>query len=236
MRAFLVTGTDTGVGKTTVTRALAAYFSLRKRLNVGVMKPFETGVSPEAGGRLSSDAAALKEAAGVDDDLSLINPYAFLEPLAPYAAAKLEHRRVNLKQLDRAFERLLNRHEMLLVEGAGGILVPIRSNFFFTDLMKRWHTPALVVSRLGLGTINHTLLTCRYLMKAGISVVGVILNDTDGKPDRAARSNPGILRRHLDVPLLGVCPYIRDVATLSREQLADLAERSFDLPAMLALL
>jgi dethiobiotin synthetase len=230
MKAIFVAGTDTGIGKTLVTSALAAYCTLRKRMDVGVMKPFESGLSVHGKDLLPWDAITLKEAAGSHDDLSLVNPYAFEAPLAPETAAELEHVRVDLERLGRIYEQLASAHDILFVEEAGGILVPITRNFFYTDLIKRWQMPVLVVARLGLGTINHTLLTCRYLKNEGIRVIGVILNDLEGTNDLAARTNPDILERYLDVPLLGIFPHLRPApqGLPDRTVLADLVEKQID--------
>jgi dethiobiotin synthetase len=207
MTALFVTGTDTAVGKTVVTSAIAAYCSSVKNMDVGVMKPFEAGLMLRGKDLLPWDAICLKEASGSQDDMALINPYAFEAPLSPLAASEEENIHIDLEMLDRIYQSLLKKHEILLIEGAGGILVPIRKDFFFVDLIKRWNVPVLVISRLGIGTINHTLLTCRYLKQEGIKITGVILNDSDAKNDPSKISNPEVLSRYLDVPLLGVFPY-----------------------------
>jgi dethiobiotin synthetase len=229
MKDFFVTGTDTGIGKTTVTCALAAYCSIKKGLDVGVMKPFEPGLSLPGKDRLPWDAISLKEASGVDDDLALINPYAFDAAMAPGAAAEREHIQIDLEHLDRIYDRLHGMHEILFVEGAGGVLAPIRRNFFFSDLMKRWKSTVIVVARLGVGTINHTLLTCRFLKDEAIPVAGVILNDVGGKADMAAKTNPEVLSRYLDVPILGVFPHLRSSNLGDREYLARAAEENLNM-------
>jgi len=235
MRAIFVAGTDTGIGKTIVTSALAAYCALRKGMDVGVMKPFESGLTGEDKDLLPWDAITLKEAAGSKDDLSLVNPYAFEAPLAPETAAELEHVQVDLPRLDRIFEQLARAHDILFVEEAGGILVPVTRNFFYTDLIKRWQVPVLVVARLGLGTINHTLLTCRYLKQEGIRVVGVILNDLEGKKDLASKTNPDILARYIEVPLLGIFPHLDPApqGLPDRTALARLVEKHIDTALLL---
>ncbi len=233
MATFFVTGTDTGVGKTTVTRALCAYYSIKRKVNVGVMKPFETGVTADAKESPPRDAAMLKEASGSGDDLGLINPYVFKTPVAPATAASLEEVDIDLDRLDGIYDRLSDQHDVLFIEGAGGVLVPIKEDFFFSDLMKRWKTSVLVVSRLGLGTINHTLLTCRFLQSENIPVAGVILNDTEGKRDAATRTNPQMLIRYLDVPLLGIYPHEPPGVAISREMLAETAAKYLDLKALL---
>ena len=236
MKSIFVTGTDTGIGKTVVTCGLAAFCSLRKGLDVGVMKPLEAGLTLHGKDLLPWDAILLKEASGSHDDLSLINPYCFESPLAPETASQLEHVHVDLEMLDRIYNQLKASHDILFMEGAGGVLVPILKNFFYTDLMKRWGVRALVVARLGLGTINHTLLTCRYLQREGIPIAGVILNDNEGKKDLAARTNPEMLGRYLDAPLLGVFPHLEPVpkGLPDRILLADLVEKHIDTRLLLA--
>ena len=230
MKPVFVTGTDTGIGKTAVTCGLAAFFSLRKGLDVGVMKPLEAGFTLHGKDLLPWDATLLKEASGSQDDLPLINPYCFESPLAPETASELEHVRIDLEMLDRIYGGLKASHDLLFIEGAGGILVPITKNFFYVDLMKRWDVLALVVARLGLGTINHTLLTCRYLKQEGIPIAGVILNDNEGKKDLAAKTNPDMIARYLDVPLLGVFPHLEPApkGLQDRALLADLVEKHID--------
>ena len=142
--------------------------------------------------------------------LSEISPYTFEAPLAPEAAAKLENIIIDIDMVNRTFQRLLERHDVLVVEGAGGVLVPISKGFFFCDLMKAWDIPVIIVSRLGLGTINHTLLTNVFLQSMGISVLGVILNDTEGVKDIAAKTNPEMLQQYLNVPILGIFPHLEE--------------------------
>ena len=210
MKAIFITGTDTGVGKTAVSASLAAFLSLKKELNVGVMKPFESGLARTGRDELTCDARLLKEASGTKDSLQEISPFTFEAPLAPEAAAKLENIVIDIDKVNRTFWQLLERHEVLIVEGAGGVLVPISEGFFFCDLMKAWDIPVIIVSRLGLGTINHTLLTNIYLQSMGISVLGVILNDIDGVRDIAAKTNPEMLQQYLNVPILGIFPHLEE--------------------------
>ena len=223
MKAIFITGTDTGVGKTIISAGLCAFLSLKTGFNVGVMKPFESGLQKMEGDTLSRDAAFLKEASGASDSLDEINPYTFEAPLAPEAAAKFENIIIDIEKINETFKRLIERHDVLVVEGAGGVLVPISKGFFFCDLMKNWDTPVIIVSRLGLGTINHTLLTSNFLQLLGITVLGVILNDTDGRNDIAAETNPEMLKQYLKVPLLGVFPHLEeyDGKAIKREFLAD---------------
>ena len=229
MKSIFVTGTDTGVGKTIISSGIAAYLSTRKGLDVGVMKPFESGIET-TGERKCGDTWTLKEASGSEDTVNEINPYLFKAPLAPEAAASLEKAVIDMELVTSAYNKLAARHDVVIVEGAGGLLVPITDGFFYADLIRVWNIPVIVVSRLTLGTINHTLLTCGHLRSMGVKVIGVVLNDTEGENDIASQTNPAMLKKYLDVPLLGVFPHTPDLFKkgVDRERLADLFARNID--------
>lgn len=236
LKTVFITGTDTEVGKTAVSAGLAAYLSIRKRMDVGVMKPFESGVAKSANPVLR-DASLLKFASGTGDTLDEITPYRFEAPLAPLPASEREGMSIDISLVSDVFRRLKTSHDVLIVEGAGGILVPITRDFFFTDLMKLWSVPVLVVARLGLGTINHTLLTVKYLQTAGIHVIGVVLNNAEGSTDDSAESNPEMLAHFMDVPVLGIFPHVQGLQTsekAGREFLADLCMRYIDTESILS--
>ena len=230
MKTLFITGTDTGVGKTTVSACLSAFLSLKKKMNVGVMKPFESGLSKTAKDLLPWDAICLREASGSTDDLDDISPYTFEHPLAPEIAASIEHIQIDIDIVDRIYKKITKKHDIVVIEGAGGVLVPIKKAFFYADLIERWNAPTIIVARLGLGTINHTLLTYNYLKSRGISVVGVILNNNDGTGDPSAQTNPEALRRYLEVPVLGVFPYTKGLLKegMDRELLADIFAKHID--------
>jgi dethiobiotin synthetase len=140
---------------------------------------------------------------------------------------------IDLENIDRIYEALRESHDVLFVEGAGGVLVPIKRDFFFSDLMKRWNSTVVVVSRLGLGTINHTLLTCRFLKGEHVPVAGVVLNDTEGRHDAATKTNREMLARYLDVPLLGVFPHLERPGAVDRAALAELIRNNIDMEPLL---
>lgn len=235
MKVIFVTGTDTGIGKTVISSAISAFFSLRKQMNVGVMKPFECGLSKTDKDLLPWDAICLREASGSNDDLNTISPYTLEAPVAPEVAAMLEHVNIDINMVDKIYHSLAKSHDLLVIEGAGGVLVPIRENFFFVDLIQKWNAPTLIVSRLGLGTINHTLLTNHLLKERGIKVIGVILNNTDGLGDLPAQTNPDILRKYLDVPVLGIFPHVKDLlkGSVDRERMADILAENINTDALL---
>ncbi len=204
VRGVFVTGTDTGVGKTLVACALVR--ALRSRgLDVGVMKPVETGVG--AAGPL--DARALREAAGVADPLELVCPFALALPAAPTVAAADEGRDVDLEAIERAFATLAARHACMVVEGAGGLLVPVADGASIADLAHTLALPLLVVARASLGTINHTLLTLEAARARGIRVAGVVFSHAGGTLARADAANLGALRAELGELLVGEIPPLR---------------------------
>lgn len=197
-RGFFVTGTDTGVGKTVVACALVR--ALRGRgLDVGVMKPVETGV--EAPGPL--DALALIAAADAGDPLDDVCPQRFALAAAPTVAAAAERRRVDRGAIRAAFERLIARHDWLVVEGAGGLLVPAAEDLSMADLALELGLPLVVVARAALGTINHTLLTLEAAERRGLRVAGVVVSHAGGPLSGADAANLGALREALGDRLVG---------------------------------
>jgi len=189
-----------------VTAALAAWCR-GQGLDVGVMKPVATG-DP---GR-SRDARLLIDAAGAQDPLELVNPVCYRDPLAPYAAAVRAKRPVDWAGIRRAYRQLAARHDVMLVEGIGGLLVPLSRRRTVADLVKMLELPVLVVARLRLGTLNHTLLTVRQARREGLKVLGVVLNSAEGPATSrdgrlAEQTNPAVLRDCLSVPVLGILPH-----------------------------
>lgn len=203
MRSILVTGTDTGVGKTIVAAGIAA--ALRRRgVDVGVMKPVATGAVRRGGRLVAEDAELLRRAAGVDDPLELINPVCLEPPLAPSVAARIAKRPIDLGRIVKAYRELSRRHACVVVEGVGGILVPLKPRYTVGHLAKRLGLPLLVVARPTLGTINHTALTVRAAAGFGLRVVGIVINHAVRVPrDLAVRTNPRAIEEETGVAVLG---------------------------------
>lgn len=207
MPGLLVTGTDTGVGKTTVACALVIA-ARRAGLDVGAMKPVESGCARGPSGLVPADAERLRLAAGGEDPPELVCPFRLEAPLAPGIAAVREQVDVTLEEIGRCHRELSARHPGgIVVEGAGGLLVPIEPGFAtVADLAIFLSLPALVVARAGLGTINHTVLTVEALSARGIECRGVLLA---GAPDGSTDTNAAAIERLADVPVLGVIPQLQ---------------------------
>jgi len=206
---LFITGTDTGVGKTLVGCAIAE--RLRHRgVDVGVMKPIETGVAQPQG---PLDAIALMESAGVDDPLDLVCPVQLALPAAPDVAAEAEGRSIDLGIVRSAFDALRLRHELVLVEGAGGLLVPIANGFTMADLARDLGLPLLVVARGRLGTVNHTLLTIEVAAGRGLPIAGVVISHGPIPLSHADVANLATLRRLLGDGLVGELPVLDAAAS-----------------------
>jgi len=242
LRGFFITGTDTGVGKTVVACALAAWCR-RHEINVGVMKPVATGGARLGRGRtsrwLSDDARCLAACAGVDDPWSLVNPVCFREPLAPWTAAMRTGRAVDLRAVLKAFRTLRAGHDVLIVEGVGGLRVPLTARATVADLARRLDLPLLLVARPGLGTLNHALLSVDCARDRGLSVAGIIINHAEPACRDAItrvthRTNIQMLNRLAGVPILGSLPFRRDGApsghcsSAAAQQLSDWIEQHLD--------
>jgi dethiobiotin synthetase len=210
VKGIFVTGTDTGVGKTYVASGIAA--SLRSQgVNVGVMKPAETGCRKRSGDLIPADAIRLARSAGAHDPLALINPYRFHNPLAPVVAAELEGKKIQARRIMNAYRTLIRKHDFMIIEGAGGIMVPLSRNYLYLDLAQAIELPVVVVARPGLGTINHTLLTVAALKERGISIAGVVINYSDKRrPGLAEKTSPRVIEKITRVPVLGVVQYQTD--------------------------
>ncbi|MGI0047785.1 MAG: dethiobiotin synthase [Nitrosotalea sp.] len=230
MKSYFITGTDTGVGKTAITAAIAA--SLRKRgIDVGVMKPIASGVAQRTGFK-SSDAALLHESAAVNDSEYTINPIFLSLPASPYDASKTLNMKIDMNVVSEQFENLLKIHQMLLVEGIGGIMTPIMKDFFVADMIKQMKLEAIVVTRSTLGTLNHTIMTLEMCKKYKIPVKGVIINYFDEKGGVAEKNAPSTLYEITEIPILGIIPFVKDYQKL--ETMTNIVEKNVDLSLLIS--
>ncbi|HCU25490.1 MAG TPA: dethiobiotin synthase [Deltaproteobacteria bacterium] len=204
MPGLFITGTDTNVGKTLVTAGIAAY--LREcGIDAAVMKPVESGCRR---GVSSGDSAYLKKISRSSEPLNRINTYAFQAPLAPSVAAELEGVKISFKRIHTAFRHLERRHSFVLVEGAGGVAVPLGPRQSVADLIASLKIPTLLVARMALGTLNHSFLTLEYLRQRRIPVVGVVFNCTERRLDASAKYNLQTFQERSPVPVWGVVKHV----------------------------
>lgn len=203
---LFVTGTDTGVGKTVVAGAIANWFRRRGR-RVAVLKPVATGCVHRREGLVSEDAEFLAVCADARHPLDLICPQCYAEPLAPAVAAQRAHRPVDWEAVQRSIDLMSGDSDVIIVEGVGGIMVPMDAKHTLLDVARWLALPTLVVARAGLGTINHTLLTIGALRSADVTVAGVAINryaaDAAGIVEE---SNPRMIEKWGRVPILSIVP------------------------------
>jgi dethiobiotin synthetase len=213
LRGVFVSGTDTNVGKTYVAACLAR--ELRAAgVAVGVYKPAASGCEVRDGQVLSSDALALWEAAGRPGSLDDVCPQRFLAPLAPHLAARAEGRTLDRQQLRDGFASWRDRCELVIVEGAGGLLSPLGDDDFVADLAVEFQLPMLIVADNKLGAINQTLQTvfvARHY-RGGVPVLGVVLNEAaapsgDRAADPSRQSNAAEVARHAALPLMATLEF-----------------------------
>ncbi len=205
-KVFFITGTDTAVGKTTATLTLGALLK-SQGLSVGIFKPVQCS---------GDDAAFLRASLSITDSLKDINPYYAEEPLSPNLAFSRQRIKINIGKLQKTYEQLKAKHDVLLVEGAGGFLVPLRNNYLIADLARDLdlNMEVIIVARLGLGTINHTLLTINQVRQSGFMVKGILFNDSKAKGQTKGVSeaaNPDIIKKFGKVPILGIIPYLKSL-------------------------
>ena len=200
-----VCGTDTGIGKTHVAVGLVHALRRRHGLEVAVMKPVASGC---VAGR-NDDAERLVTASGLGLDYAAVNPYALERPIAPRLAAAAEGRRIDFALIAEAFEGLRARADFVVVEGIGGVAVPLSDDRLQSDLIAALGLPALLVVGLRLGCINHALLSYEHLERRGIPCVGWIANRID-PACAAAEETIGDLGERIAAPLLGSVPHAGD--------------------------
>jgi dethiobiotin synthetase len=217
MTGLFVTATDTGVGKTWVACALARA-AVRRGLRVAVMKPCETGDG--------DDGARLLDAAGRPLDAALARPYRFHLPASPEVAARAEGAVVDVTRIADAFTRLTRDADFTIVEGAGGLLVPVAPGVLMADVAARLALPLLIVARASLGTVNHTLLTIEAARARQLPVAGVVLSRAVDSAGREEATNPDAIATYGRAPILGIFPHGRDADAVADRVLDQIQPRA----------
>ncbi len=226
MKGIFVTGTDTGVGKTIVACGIAAALK-ETQFDVGVFKPLLSGISRE---HATSDTNLLKQMSQTSLLHEEITPFDFVHPLAPLIAARLEKREIFLKDVLNYWEKVKSRHEFFIVEGAGGISVPLGEDFLVSDLIKALKLPVLIVARPNLGTINHTFLTVQFAKNNSIPIAGIIINGKSNHQDLAEETNPKLMEDMCGIPILGVTPKLKEI---TRENVQRMGQVFIDMQLLL---
>ncbi len=201
MNGILITGTDTGVGKTYTALGILE-FAKDNGIKVTAMKPWETGCRHSGKRLIPSDAMRLMKACGTKD-IDRVNPCRFKTPVAPYVAGRLEGRSVHLNRIKRVYREISLQSDLVVVEGAGGLLVPITKIFSYADLARELSLSILVVAANKLGVMNHVLLTVDYIKAHGLTLTGVVLNNTLPKNTIAKKTNAHTLSLLLGRKFLG---------------------------------
>jgi dethiobiotin synthetase len=221
-KGIFITGTDTGVGKTFVACGLASL--LRDAgYRLGVMKPVETGCLERDGRLFPEDASLLKEASGCTEPLEKICPYPLRDALAPSIAAEREGVKIDIDRLIDLYHEISSNHDITLVEGAGGLMVPLLPSYTYADLSRVLKLPLVVVAANRLGAINHLLLTLEHASCKDLRVLGYVLNQMESVSSLAAETNRQALFTITSVPCLGEMPYLQpdqsNLTELFREHL-----------------
>ena len=211
MKSLFIAGTDTDVGKTYITAGLGVV--LRKMgIDVGVMKPFAAGTAQKKGYK-SEDIEIISRAAMACDPENLVNPQFFPIPASPYTAWKKLKTKPKVSTILSSFKKLTKLHDMLLVEGMGGIMTPILKDYYITNLIKDMKIPTVIVTRSKVGTVNHTIMTVKMCEKYKIPIKGIIINDFDkGYPIKDLKKD---LQNLTGVKVLGSIPFIKDMSDAS---------------------
>jgi dethiobiotin synthetase len=212
LKSLFVTGTDTDVGKTYITAGLAVTFR-KMGIDVGVMKPFAAGTAQKKGFK-SEDIEILSNSAQVNDLETLVNPQFFPIPASPYTAWKNLKIKPKISTILTSFKKLSKLHEIILVEGMGGIMTPILKDYYVTNLIKEMKIPTVIVTRSRIGTVNHTIMTVKMCEKYKIPIKGIIINDFDSdgyKTKDLVRDFKSLT----GVPVLGSIPFINDMGDAS---------------------
>jgi dethiobiotin synthetase len=226
LKSLFITGTDTDVGKTYITAGLAVVLQ-KMDVDVGVMKPFAAG-SAQKKGYKSEDIEILSRAANTCDPENLVNPQFFPIPASPYTAWKKLKTKPKVSTILSSFKKLSKLHDMLLVEGMGGIMTPILKDYYITNLIKEMKIPTVIVTRSKIGTVNHTVMTVKMCEKYKIPIKGIIINNFD--KGYSIKDLTRDLENLTGVPVLGSIPFIKDMSNAS---LSRIFKKNLDLKLLL---
>ncbi len=193
-KAYFITGTDTEVGKTFITAGLG-YVAQSNGFMIGISKPISCGGI--------EDARFYRAKLDLKDTIDSINPVKFRQPLSPYAAMKAEKISIDMNRIKKNVQKLKNGRGLVFVEGLGGALAPVKRDYYIADMIKDLGIPAIIITRAGLGTINHTLMTIDALRKRKIRIAGIIMNGFNGR-EPSQKTNKQVIEELSGVPVIGM--------------------------------
>jgi len=209
MKGIFLTGTDTDIGKTTIATSMASLLR-KKGVDVGVMKPFATGDRVYSSKYKSKDSALLARAAQVKDPDEEINPFFYSIPTAPFTAAKMQSEKEPIvEDAVRIYRQLAAKHDFMIVEGIGGIMVPLTKKQCVAHFAKLLDLPIMIVAGCKLGTINHTLLTVKVCDDFGLNVLGIIINGLPVKASLLKRQTIETISELSKLRILSVIPFAK---------------------------
>jgi dethiobiotin synthetase len=206
-KAFFITGTDTGIGKTFITCALIELIKSKNKI-VGGMKPVAAGESMHNGISINSDVFEINRFGNTEPNSYGINTYSYSEAIAPHIASKINNNPISLLKIKAHYDTLKKTSEYLFIEGAGGYYVPLGDHIMTSDLISSLNIPIILVAGIRLGCLNHTMLTVEAIHKNKQKIFGWIANIVD--PDmRYQDESISYLKEKISEPCIGVVPYIK---------------------------
>lgn len=207
MKKMCIVGTDTGIGKTYTCCRILSYLANRDRAVLG-LKPIASGVVETSYGKMNEDVYHLYMASNIKLPFNQINPFSFNSAIAPHIAAKIENVELDIDNILMKTMRIINSltYDYVLIEGVGGLMVPLNMKYTYLDLLIKWDYPVILTVGVKLGGLNHALLTHAVLMNTGLKILGWVANCVDGKMD-VIQDNMDYLKARLNVPLLAIIEF-----------------------------
>lgn len=233
MKGFFITGTDTDAGKTVASAAIISLL-LNSGIDVVPVKPAQTGCELTDGKLSAPDLDFTLKITGLEVDPEIkdtLSPYKFKPACSPHLAANLACENIKISEIVKTIEDISINHECVVIEGAGGIMVPLNNSEMMIDLMCKLGLPVILTARPGLGTINHTLLSLKALRDKGLKVAGVIFCATKPlKGDFIEEDNVKSIEKFGNVKVLGTIPFIENIDNISSDRFLDIVIKKISLP------
>ncbi|MCS0823949.1 dethiobiotin synthase [Cytobacillus firmus] len=207
MKSLFITGTDTDAGKTTAAALLIAFLT-KRGTQVAAYKPVQSGAEIINGKLSAPDVEFYKLA---NPELTASYTYLFKKPCSPHLAAREEGKEIDVNKIIEHYEQLSEDNDFVLMEGAGGVIVPLRDDGYnMLNLMKDLDVPVVIVARTGVGTINHTTLTAERLIQEGVDVKGIIMNQMSIGDTKIEQDNIQMIELMTKLPVIGMIPYLEN--------------------------